>query len=108
MHPLPAPVDFGRIERSEDPLRCCESGHEISNGGTDLVWWSITRSGQVHNAGLALHDHIVAGSILLRPGIAEPGDRAIDHRRASRLHGLVSEAEPFHSAGPKVLNQHVA
>ena len=69
--------------------------------------WSITWPGQIHNAGLALYDHIVAGSILLWPGMAEAGDGAIDHRRVSGPHGLVTEAEPFHRSSAKVLNQHI-
>jgi hypothetical protein len=56
---------------------------------------------------LALHDYIVAGSILLRPAVAKTRDRAIDHRWASSPHGLVAETKPFHGTGPKVLDQHI-
>ena len=82
MHPLPAPADLGRIESREAALRSSEPGNEISNGGADLMRWSVTRPGQIHETGLALDDHIIAGSILLRSGIAEARDGAIDHRRA--------------------------
>src|SRR5262249_38676572 len=71
MHSLAASVDFGCIERGEDTLGCREPGHEVSNGGTNLVRWSIAWSGQIHYSGLALHDYIVAGSILLRSAVAK-------------------------------------
>src|SRR5262245_24935604 len=107
MHALAAPVDLGCIERGENTLGCRELGHEVSNGGTNLVRWSIAWSGQIHDPGLALHDYIVAGSILLRPTVAKTGDGGIDHHWASGPHSLVAETKPLHGAGPKVLNHHI-
>src|SRR5262249_49545731 len=96
---LAASVDFGYIERGEDTLGCREPGHEVSNGGTNLVRWSIAWSGQIHYSGLALHDYIVAGSILLRSAVAKTrwSNRSSLGVEPSQLHSR-NQAVPWHRA----------
>ena len=36
------------------------------------------KPGEVHDAGLALHDQVVAGPVRLGPALAEARDRAVD------------------------------
>src|SRR5215831_11258854 len=67
MDSLPMCIDLGRVQGCEDSLGCHEPGHEASNRGANLMWRSIAWSRQIHYSGLALHDYIVAGSIILRP-----------------------------------------
>jgi hypothetical protein len=57
--------------------------------------------------GLALYDHIVAGAIFLRAGIAKSGDGTIDDRGATSPYGLITETQSIHGSRAEVLDQHV-
>src|SRR5262249_41753017 len=107
MDSLPMCIDLGRVQGCEDSLGCHKPGHEVSNRGANLMWRSIAWSRPIPYSGLALHDYIVAGSIILRPAIAKTRNGAIDHRRASSSHSLVTEPKAFHGTRPKILNQHI-
>ncbi len=94
-------------ERRQDALRRIEARHQVADGCADLVGGAVARAGDIHDAGLALHDHIVARAVLLRAAVAEAGDGGIDHGRPPRGHRLVAEAQTIHRSRPKILDQDV-
>ena len=65
-------MSFAGVERGQDALRGVQAGHEIANGGADLVRRSVARPREVHHPGLALHDHVVAGPVFLGPVSPKP------------------------------------
>ena len=65
------------------------------------------RTGQRHQAGLALGDLVVAGAAALGTVVPEAGDRQDDEPRVELVQPLDREAEPVEHAGAEVLHEHV-
>src|SRR5664279_5028002 len=104
---LAATRGLGGVEGGENGLRSVQPGYEVRDRGADLVGRAVGRSRDVLDAGFALHDDVVAGTVFHQAGIAESGYRAIHHAGAARGYGSVTEAEAVHRAGPEILDQHV-
>jgi hypothetical protein len=65
------------------------------------------KSGDVHDAGLALHDQVVPRTTRLRAALSEARDGAVDEPGIVLPQAVVAETEPLHRAGPEVLEHHV-
>ena len=64
-------------------------------------------AGDAHEPGFGLYHRVVPRLIAPRPGLAEAGDRGIDHARPSGRDRLVAESQTVHRAGTEVLHEHV-
>ena len=64
-------------------------------------------AGERHEPAHALRDGVVAGLARERAGLAEAGDRGVDHRGVHRPDRRVAEAEPLRHPGQEVLDDHV-
>ncbi|GJE59985.1 hypothetical protein MPOCJGCO_2094 [Methylobacterium trifolii] len=88
-------------------LRRVEPGHEVGDRGADLRRRPVRVAGDVHDAGFALEDQVVARPVRVRSGQAEARDAAIDQAGIVLPQPLEAEAEPVHRPGPEVLDHHV-
>jgi hypothetical protein len=97
------PLDHRRADAqgAEHACREVEKGHARAN----RLPAGLARDG--HDAGEGLHEGLVAGRVLARPGAAERGDRTVDQPRIDRRQRLVAEAEALHGARAEVLDEDV-
>ena len=94
-------------QRGQDAVRAVHAGQQVGDRCPDLLRVVRVRSGQRHQAGLALRDLVVAGAAALGAVVAEAGDGE-DHQAGVQLVERVeAEAEPVEHAGAEVLDQDV-
>ncbi len=75
---LAAPGALARDQRRLDRDDAVEAGEEVADRDAGALRRPVRLAGDVHEAGHALHQVVVAGALGVRPGLAEAGDRAID------------------------------
>ena len=84
-----------------------DAGEEVGNRDARPLRRPVRLAGDVHEAGHALHQVVVARPFRVGAGLAEAGDRAIDEARLSALRRLVVEAVFPEAADLEVLDEHV-
>ncbi len=104
---LPLPRLGAREKGQHHALGRGHARHEIADGVAHLDGRAVGEAGEIHHAGLALHDEIVAGPGGLGAALSEAGDRAVDEPRVQLAERSVAEAEALHGAGTEVLDHHV-
>ncbi len=104
---LAAAGALAREQRQRDAVGGRHAGDEIGDGVAHLDGRPVGKAREVHHAGLALHDEVVARPRGLGAALAEPGDRAVDQPRVRFAKGLEAEAEALHRAGTEVLQHYI-
>ena len=84
------------------PAVMSESGAPHFTGGP-----SGPLAGEAHDAAHRLGDEVEAAPVLVGPGAAEAGQRAVDQAGIVLAQILVAEAEALHRARREILDQHV-
>src|SRR5262249_31422157 len=70
----------------------------------DLHRWAVGKAGEVHDAGLALNDEVVARAAGLRAGLTEAGDGAIHEPRVETAQRFEAEPDPLHRPRTEVFD----
>ena len=73
--------DATTSQRRKDRDRRIHAGKDIGVSDPRLLRRSVGFAGQRHKAAHRLHDIIIAGTMRIRPGLAEAGDRTDDQPR---------------------------
>ncbi|MNS95719.1 hypothetical protein D3C72_1299890 [compost metagenome] len=104
--------DIPVVQRGEDRDRRIQSRRQISNGDPDLLWPTtrlvITLARYAHQPAFPLENEVVAGAVSVRPGLAVPGDRAIDQARIDLFQTDVVKPSTSQITNLKVLYKDVA
>ena len=83
------------------------SAPDISDQPEGHGWLLIRSPAQRQDPRIAHIIEIVPGSRSLRAGLSIAGDRTIDETGIDLAHGLVSQTEPVHHSGAKLLYQNI-
>ncbi len=105
---LPLPGQVAMPQRRQDADAAVQPGEQVRHRHADLLRQSIRLAGQAHDAAHRLDQAVIARPRRIRPGLAEPGDRAIDQPRKLRVQLLVAQAVFRQRADLEVLHQDVA
>ena len=95
------------LQRRADRQRRIDAGEHVGEGDAEPRRLAVGVTSDVHDAAHALHQQVVARARLVRPVLAEAGDRAIDQPRVLLRQALVVEAVLLEPAELEVLDQHV-
>src|SRR5262249_24746843 len=99
---------FALHERGEHRLRGVEAGDQVGDGRADLHGRAVRIPGDVHDAGLALQDQVVAGPARVRTGPTEAGDAALAHPGLAGAQRLVRQAPLAEGPGPEIVDHDVS
>src|SRR5262249_17121253 len=80
---------------------------EVAQGGPDPYGRTALRTGQAHQAGDGLDDHIVGALAGPRPAVPEAGDGAVDEPGVARRQVVVAQPQSGHRPGPERLQPDV-
>src|SRR6185437_9113129 len=94
------------VERREDPAVGVHAGGDVADGDAHLRRL-LRRTGDRHDAGLALHEQVIRLLRAVRPGVAVAGDRAVDQLRSLRAQRVRVQPEALHGTGDQVLQEDV-
>ena len=107
--PLPGdrPVGDGRAngDRRVHSRGQVDDGHPHALGAA--AWQILTLAGDAHEAAHALGHEVVAGAVLFRAGLPEPGHGAVNDSRIDRLDVLIAEPITREVAYLVVFDQHI-
>lgn len=104
-HPTPLPVPLALAQRGQDRHVAHHAAHDVDHrraGAQRLAGWT----GHICQPGHELHYFIERWPVLVGPW-QEALQRAIDQPKIDRVRLLPAQAEPLHSAGCEILDQHV-
>ncbi len=91
-HPAP-PGGLAGEQRRQRRQRRVLAGQHVGGRGADLLRLAALRPGDVHHAGIALGDEVVAGPVGTLAGQAEAGDRGVDEVGLDRPEAVGIEPE---------------
>ena len=97
------PVVHSGSNRSEG----CQRPHPIANSGTDLRRRPVRITGHVHGAGNRLGNHIISGTVGIRPRLSVSGNGTVDNTGVDRFDCLIAEAQAVHNSWTVTFNEDV-
>lgn len=103
--PLAAGPPF--VERRENRNRRVQAREDVGNSHADLHRFAIRLTGNAHEAAHRLHEEIVTWLVLVRTGLAEPGDRAINEPWIDCGECFVVESKLLQTADLEVLDDDI-
>ena len=98
---------FATQQCGKDGLRGVEARNHVGDGGSDLGRLAVRFAGNIHDAGLTLHDQIVARTSGVGARSAKPGDAAEDQVAVVARQRVIAEPEPLERSGPEILHHDV-
>ncbi len=104
---LAAPRDVAGLKRGEDPHRRVHAAHHVGDPDAHLQGPSFCLAGQAHHAALALGEEVVSRAVRVRPGLAEPRDRAVHDARIDRRKRRIVEPAARKVAHLEILHHDV-
>src|SRR6266478_9831712 len=105
--PLPHAASLALDQRHQHRLSEQEAGAKIVDRNADPHRALTRQAGDRHQPAHALGDLVDARPLGVGPGLAEPGDAAIDYSRVDLLHRFVIDAEAMLYGRAKVLDDNV-
>jgi hypothetical protein len=105
--PLPLAAAFALVQRGGDAVGAEHAGQDVGDRDADLGGRTTDRTGDAHQAGLALDDLVEARPVPVGTALAEAGDGQHHQPVVEGLERVGAEPEPVHHPGTEVLDQHV-
>ena len=106
-HPLALAGLLAFQQRDQDAHGGEDAGGQVGDRNADAHRSLPRQAGDRHQPAHALGDLIEAGTIAIRPVLAEPGNRGIDQPLVDLAQRFVIDAEAELHVGPIVLHHHV-
>ena len=102
---------LGMTQRRQNTHRGVHAGHQVGHGHADFLRPTaqvVALAGDAHQSAHALNGVVVTGTVGIRPGLTETGDRAVNDARIDGLERGVVQAVARHVADLEVLDKHIA
>ena len=107
LHPLALAGLLALQQRHQDAHRAEDAGGQVGHRDADAHRALAGQAGDRHQPAHALRDLVEAGTLAIRPVLAEARDAGIDQPRIDRSQRRIVDAEAELHVGAIVLHQHV-
>ena len=107
VHPLPLARIFALDQRHNDPLRQQQPGAEVVDRDADPHRPLARHSSDRHQPAHPLGDLVNARPLGVGPGLAKPGNAAVDDARVDLFDALVIDAEPVFDGRAEILDDDI-